>query len=110
MKTMTAHPMNRSSRGAWRTAYVDQDQAVGCAAQENCFRVSKKVACIGGYLARANDSPLGNMIMWRACPLTDIQLGFSLAAKLVGIESYTGRLPLFSHPHPFKTSLLPCQS
>ena len=45
----------------------------------------KKVARIGGYLARANDPPPGNMIMWRGMSrLIDIQLGFNLASKLVG--------------------------
>ena len=45
----------------------------------------KKVARIGGYLARANDPPPGNMIMWRGMSrLIDIQLGFDLASKLVG--------------------------
>lgn len=44
-----------------------------------------KIACLGGYLARAADPPPGNMVMWRGLSrLTDIQLGFSLAAKLVG--------------------------
>jgi hypothetical protein len=45
----------------------------------------EKVARIGGYLARANDPPPGNMIMWRGMSrLIDIQLGFNLASKLVG--------------------------
>ena len=44
-----------------------------------------KIARLGGYLARAADPPPGNMAMWRGLSrLTDIQLGFSLAAKLVG--------------------------
>jgi transposase-like protein len=43
-----------------------------------------KVARLGGYLARATDSPPGNMVMWRGLSrLTDIMLGFE-AAKLVG--------------------------
>jgi hypothetical protein len=43
-----------------------------------------KVARLGGYLARASDSPPGNMVMWRGLSrLTDIVLGFE-AAKLVG--------------------------
>lgn len=43
-----------------------------------------KLARLGGYLARASDSPPGNIVMWRGLSrLTDIELGFH-AAKLVG--------------------------
>jgi len=43
-----------------------------------------KIARLGGYLARANDPPPGNMVMWRGLSrFTDIELGFSLA-QLVG--------------------------
>lgn len=43
-----------------------------------------KVARLGGYLARTNDSPPGNIVMWRGLSrLTDIVLGFE-AAKDVG--------------------------
>jgi hypothetical protein len=43
-----------------------------------------KVARLGGYLARSNDSPPGNIVMWRGLSrLTDIVLGFE-AAKDVG--------------------------
>jgi Transposase Tn5 dimerisation domain len=39
-----------------------------------------KVARLGGYLARANDSPPGNTVMWRGLArLTDIEIGFDLA-------------------------------
>jgi hypothetical protein len=39
-----------------------------------------KVARLGGYLARANDPPPGNIVMWRGLArLTDIELGFDLA-------------------------------
>jgi hypothetical protein len=45
----------------------------------------KKIAKLGGYLARASDPPPGNMIMWRGVSrLIDIQLGYNMAAKLVG--------------------------
>ena len=44
-----------------------------------------KTARLGGHLARAADPPPGNMAIWRGLSrLTDIHLGFSLAAKLVG--------------------------
>jgi hypothetical protein len=41
-----------------------------------------KIARLGGYLARANDPPPGNMVMWRGLArLTDIEVGFALAAE-----------------------------
>jgi hypothetical protein len=43
------------------------------------------VARLGGYLSRVSDPPPGNMVLWRGFTrLIDIQLGFSLGAKLVG--------------------------
>lgn len=45
----------------------------------------KKIARLGGYLARAKDPPPGNAVMWRGISrLTDIELGFVLGAQLVG--------------------------
>ena len=39
-----------------------------------------KIARLGGYLARANDPPPGNIVMWRGLArLTDIKLGATLA-------------------------------
>jgi hypothetical protein len=39
-----------------------------------------KVARLGGYLARANDPPPGNIVMWRGLSrFTDIELGFNMA-------------------------------
>ena len=44
-----------------------------------------KIAKLGGYLARASDPPPGNIVMWRGLSrLTDIELGFNLAVKIVG--------------------------
>jgi Transposase DNA-binding len=44
-----------------------------------------KIARLGGYLARANDPPPGNMVMWRGLSrLTDIELGVVIGAKIVG--------------------------
>jgi hypothetical protein len=44
-----------------------------------------RIARLGGYLARNNDGPPGNAVMWRGlCRLTDIQLGFLLAKGDVG--------------------------
>jgi hypothetical protein len=42
-----------------------------------------KVARLGGYLARANDPPPGNTVMWRGLArLTDIEFGFDLAKNV----------------------------
>ena len=44
-----------------------------------------KIARLGGYLARANDPPPGNTVMWRGLSrLTDIELGATVGAKIVG--------------------------
>jgi hypothetical protein len=44
-----------------------------------------KIARLGGYLARANDPPPGNTVMWRGLSrLTDIELGATIGAKIVG--------------------------
>lgn len=43
------------------------------------------IAKLGGYLARNNDPPPGNMIMWRGMArFTDIHFGFELSRGLVG--------------------------
>ena len=45
----------------------------------------KKLARLGGYLARSSDPPPGNMVIWRGMSrLNDIHLGTLLGAKLVG--------------------------
>ncbi|WP_043284034.1 IS4 family transposase [Reyranella massiliensis] len=44
-----------------------------------------KIARLGGYLARANDPPPGNMVMWRGLSrLTDIALGAMVGAEKCG--------------------------
>jgi hypothetical protein len=44
-----------------------------------------KIAKLGGYLARASDPPPGNTVMWRGLSrLTDMEMGFNLAVKIVG--------------------------
>jgi hypothetical protein len=44
-----------------------------------------KIARLGGYLARANDPPPGNTVMWRGLSrLTDIALGALVGAEIMG--------------------------
>ncbi|MES2362635.1 MAG: IS4 family transposase [Pseudomonadota bacterium] len=44
-----------------------------------------QLARLGGYLARASDPPPGNTVIWRGMArLTDIELGFTLAAGNCG--------------------------
>src|SRR6202045_4061007 len=44
-----------------------------------------KIARLGGYLARANDPPPGNTVMWRGLSrLTDIALGAMVGTEIVG--------------------------
>jgi Transposase DNA-binding len=44
-----------------------------------------KIARLGGYLARANDPPPGNAVMWRGLSrLTNIMLGAMVGAEIVG--------------------------
>jgi hypothetical protein len=45
-----------------------------------------KIARLGGYLARTNDPPPGNTVMWRGLSrLTDIGLGAIAGVELVGV-------------------------
>ena len=42
----------------------------------------EKVARLGGYLARANDSPPGSTVMWHGVSrLTDVEIGYDLAKR-----------------------------
>ena len=44
-----------------------------------------KIARLGGYLARANDPPPGNIVMWRGLSrLNDIEFGALIGAKVMG--------------------------
>ncbi len=43
------------------------------------------LACLGGYLNRANDSPPGNTVIWRGMSrLTDIMMGVQIGNRLMG--------------------------
>jgi hypothetical protein len=56
--------------------------AVGRASLDCCIL---QLAKLGGYLARATDSPPGPLVIWRGLArLMDIQLGFSLREKSCG--------------------------
>ena len=44
-----------------------------------------KIACLGGYLARARDPPPGNMVIWRGWyRLNDIVLGATITENTYG--------------------------
>ena len=44
-----------------------------------------KIARLGGYLARANDPPPGNIVMWRGLSrLNDMEFGALIGAKVMG--------------------------
>lgn len=48
-------------------------------------RYLEKIAQLGGYLARSNDSAPGNTVMWRGMRrLADMQLGFNFASERYG--------------------------
>ena len=60
------------------------DRAVDRAVKRSLSFYITKLARLGGYLARADDPPPGNKVMWRGPSRhTDIELGFN-AAKPVG--------------------------
>jgi Transposase DNA-binding/Transposase DDE domain len=54
-------------------------------AERTLSRYLMKVACLGGYLARARDRPPGNIVMWRGWSrLMDIMLGVDLMQPKCG--------------------------
>ena len=83
--------VNRSASSAPASAVLTKverrllDHSVPDREQDRAKRKSlpsyiTKVARLGGYLARANDPPPGNIVMWRGLSrFTDIELGFSMA-------------------------------
>ena len=80
---MTAHSVFSETECQLLDQFVpDRPKDVGVTRSLSFYII--KVARLGGYLARANDPPPGNTVMWRGlCRLTDIELGFN-AAKVVG--------------------------
>jgi hypothetical protein len=62
-----------------------KDKAKQTTRDKTLSRYLTKIARLGGYLARANDPPPGNQVMWRGMArLTDIELGFLLATENYG--------------------------
>jgi len=60
-----------------------QTDTKGSATLSSCV---VQLAKLGGYLARAGDSPPGNMVIWRGMSrLTDIEIGFLLGS---GAQTY----------------------
>jgi hypothetical protein len=61
------------------------DDTSGKAPQRALTTYLIKLARLGGYLARAHDPPPGSKVMWRGLSrLTDIELGASIGAQLMG--------------------------
>lgn len=86
--------LNRSTPGALPTLALTAteitvlDRVIGDKSTVRRKTISHyllKIARLGGYLARANDPPPGNTVMWRGLSrLTDIALGAMVGAKIVG--------------------------
>jgi hypothetical protein len=59
---------------------LDEKASIYASSKKSLSDYLIKLARLGGYLARADDSPPGNTVMWRGLSrLTDIELGFELA-------------------------------
>lgn len=59
---------------------VVKDKAHVTVKEKTLSHYLTKIARLRGYLARANDPPPGNTVMWRGLArLTDIEIGFSMA-------------------------------
>ena len=64
---------------------IVKEKTTSCAKAKPLSAYLIKIARLGGYLARKNDPPPGNIVMWRGMSrLTDVQLGFQLGVELVG--------------------------
>jgi len=65
------------------------------------------IARLGGYLARANDSPPGNMVIWRGLSrLTDIEMGFFIGAKLIYGSNKPGAIAVFKQAFDKSTNAI----
>jgi hypothetical protein len=75
--------VDRGGNRASRPPVPDKDDRARC--EKTLSSYLTKIARLGGYLARASDPPPGNTVMWRGLSrLTDIKLGATLSAGLVG--------------------------
>jgi hypothetical protein len=75
--------------GQTTKAWIDwpgvKDEAQAASRRKTLSQYLIKIAKLGGYLARANDPPPGNIVMWRGLSrLTDIGLGAAIGARIVG--------------------------
>ncbi|MCP1850116.1 MULTISPECIES: IS4 family transposase [unclassified Bradyrhizobium] len=62
-----------------------KDRGGDCSRRSTLSHYVVKIARLGGYLARANDPPPGNTVIWRGLSrLTDIELGAAIEAKIMG--------------------------
>jgi hypothetical protein len=65
--------------------HLVKDKSQGSLRRKPLSHYLTKIARLGGYLARANDPPPGNTVMWRGLSrLTDIGLGAIAGVELVG--------------------------
>ena len=65
--------------------HLVRDKGQSASRRKTLSRYLTKIARLGGYLARANDPPPGNIVMWRGLSrLTDIGLGAMIGAEIVG--------------------------
>ena len=64
---------------------ISKDKSTGTPPRKTLSHYLTKIAKLGGYLARANDPSPGNTVMWRGLSrLTDIDLGATIGARIVG--------------------------
>ena len=60
-------------------------RAKSVASRNSLHRYLIWLACLGGYLNRANDSPPGNTVVWRGMSrLSDIMMGVQIGTRLMG--------------------------
>ncbi|WP_139860272.1 IS4 family transposase [Bradyrhizobium ivorense] len=65
--------------------HLVKDRGGDCSRRSTLSHYVVKIARLGGYLARANDPPPGNTVIWRGLSrLTDIELGAAIEAKIMG--------------------------
>ena len=69
----------------WRVFWMTMLNRLAADAAPGLALTEIEIALLGGNLARANDPPPGNTVMWRGMSrLTDIALGAAIGARIVG--------------------------